>query len=154
MQERGVVTRVIAPDVVEVSLPTSESCERCRACHRSADGAATIEAAGASGAKPGDSVEVEISARGVVAASFVVYLLPVFSLIAGYVLGSRLIGFFQIRVSEQTGGILCALAFLVASFVVVRWYDGRIRRKGNRLARVTRIIPGDSGGETFSGGQG
>jgi positive regulator of sigma E activity len=154
MQERGVVTRVIAPDVVEVSLPTSESCERCRACHRSADGAATIEAAGASGAKPGDSVEVEISAGGVVAASFVVYLLPVFSLIAGYVLGSRLIGFFQIRVSDQTGGILCALAFLVASFVVVRWFAGRIRRKGNRLARVTRIIPGDSGGETFSGGQG
>ena len=142
MHEQGVVTRVVAPGRVEVVMQSSAACDKCGACHRDAEGAVAIEASDATGAKDGDSVEIEISTGGVVAASFVVYLLPVFFLIAGYVFGSTLIGFFHIRISGEAGGIVSALLFLAASFGVVRWYDGAVRRKGTLQARVTRVISG------------
>lgn len=142
MRERGVVTRVIAPGQVEVTIQASVACDKCGVCHRNAEGAVAVEATDASGAKGGDGVEIEISTEGVVAASFVVYLLPVFFLIAGYVFGSTLISFFHIRISDEAGGIVGSLLFLAASFGVVRWYDASVRRKGTLRARVTKVISG------------
>jgi sigma-E factor negative regulatory protein RseC len=141
MRERGVVTRIIPPDVIEVSLQASEACGRCGACHPGAEGRVCIEAVGGSGVKTGDAVEIEISTGGVVATSFVVYLLPVVFLIAGYIFGSTMAGFFSIRISGETGGIAGALFLLTASFWVVRWYDRHVRRRGTLRARVIRILP-------------
>lgn len=140
MREQGVVTRIIAPGQVEVTLQASAACDRCSACHRNAEGAFAIEASDAAGAKDGDSVEIEISTEGVVAASFVVYLLPILFMIAGYVSGAKLTSFFHIRISDEAGGIVGALLFLAASFLVVRGYDAAVRRKGTLRARVTKVI--------------
>src|SRR5512133_2316910 len=106
MREQGVVTRVIAPGRVELTLQASAACDKCGVCHRNTEGGVTIEANGDAGIKDGDIVEIEISTGGVVTASFVVYLLPVFFLIAGYVFGSTLIDFFHIRISNEAGGIV------------------------------------------------
>jgi len=141
MREQGVVTRVIPPDVVEVSLQASEACGRCGACHPATGGRVGIEAVGVSGVKTGDVVEIEISTGGVVATSFMIYLLPVVFLIAGYIFGSVLVGFFSIRVSGETGGIVGAILFCAVSFGVIRWYDRDVRRRGTLQARVTRILP-------------
>jgi sigma-E factor negative regulatory protein RseC len=141
MREWGVVTRVIPPDAVEVSLEASEACTRCGACHPDTKGRVGIEAVGIPGVKTGDVVEIEISTGGVVATSFVVYLLPVFFLIAGYISGSVLAGLFSIRVSGEMGGIIGAILFCVASFGVIRWYDRDVRRRGTLRARVNRILP-------------
>jgi sigma-E factor negative regulatory protein RseC len=141
MREQGVVTRVIPPDVVEVSLQASEACGRCGACRPASEGRVGIEAAAVPGVKTGDVVEIEISTEGVVATSFVVYLLPVVFLIAGYIFGSVLAGFFSIRVSGEMGGIVGAILFCVVSFGVIRLYDRDVRRRGTLRARVTRILP-------------
>jgi sigma-E factor negative regulatory protein RseC len=141
MREQGIVTRVIPPDVVEISLPASEACGRCGACHPDAEGRVGIEAVAVSGVKIGDAVEIEISTGGVVKTSFMVYLLPIVFLIAGYMLGSALTDFFSISVPGETGGILGALFLLTASFWVVRRYDRHIRSRGTLRARVIRILP-------------
>jgi sigma-E factor negative regulatory protein RseC len=141
MREQGVVTRVIPPDLIEVSLQASEACGRCGACHPNTAGRVGIEAVAISGVKTGDVVEIEISTGGVVATSFVVYLLPVVFLIAGYIFGSTLAGFFSIRISGETGGIAGALFLLTVSFWVVRRYDRHVRRRGTLRARVIRILP-------------
>jgi sigma-E factor negative regulatory protein RseC len=141
MREQGVVTRIIPPDVIEVSVQTSEACGRCGACHPGTEGRVCIEAVGGSGVKTGDVVEIEISTGGVVATSFVVYLLPVVFLIAGYIFGSKLAGFFSIRISGETGSIAGALFLLTVSFWVVRRYDRHVRRRGTLRARVIRILP-------------
>ena len=141
MHEQGIVTRVIPPNVVEVSLKASEACGRCGACHPQTEGRVGIEAVAVSGVKTGDAVEIEISTGGVVTASFVVYLLPVVFLIAGYIFGSALAGFFSIGISGETGGITGALFLLAVSFWVVRRYDRHVRRRGTLRARVIRILP-------------
>jgi len=141
MREQGVVTRIIPPDRVEIAMPTSEACGHCGACNRDREGGNCIEAWTAAPLKEGDRVEVEIATGGVVAASLVVYLLPLLFLTAGYVFGSLLADVFPIRVSNEAGGILCAFVFLATSFLVVRWYDRRVKRKGTLQARVTGIFP-------------
>jgi sigma-E factor negative regulatory protein RseC len=142
MREQGVVTRLIPPDAVEVSLQASEACGRCGACHPASEGRVGIEAAALPGLREGDGVEIEISTGGVVAASFVVYLLPVLFLIAGYVLGSRLAGFIAGGLSGESGGIVGAMVLFAASFGIVRRYDRHVRRRGTLRARVIRILPG------------
>jgi sigma-E factor negative regulatory protein RseC len=141
MREQGFVTRVIPPDVVEISLPASEACGRCGACHSNAEGRVGIEAVAISGVKIGDAVEIEISTGGVVKTSFMVYLLPIVFLIAGYMFGSAMTDLFSIPVSGETGGILGALFLLTVSFWVVRRYDRHVRRRGTLRARVVRILP-------------
>ena len=141
MREQGVVTRVIPPDAVEVSLQASEACGRCGACHSASEGQVCIEAVAVPGVKTGNVVELDISTRGVVATSFVVYLLPIVFLIGGYIFGSVLAGFFSIKVSGERGGIVGAIIFCAVSFGVIRWYDRDVRRRGTLRARVTRILP-------------
>jgi sigma-E factor negative regulatory protein RseC len=140
MREQGVVTRVIPPDAVEVSLKASEVCGRCGACRPHAEGRVGIEAAAIAGVKTGDAVEIEISTGGVVATSFVVYLLPVVFLIGGYIFGSVFADFFSFRIADETGGIAGAVLFFAVSFWIVRWYDRDVRRRGTLRARVTRIL--------------
>jgi len=146
MLEQGVVRKIISPDIVEISLKKKESCHKCRACNDDGAEAVSIEAHNAAGAKAGDCVEIEISTRGVVAASSIVYLLPIAFLLAGYACGSAWSRFFYDSNSESLG-ILCALAFLAASFMVVRYYDRRVRRKGNLRAQVLRIMTGSEGAD-------
>jgi len=144
MLEQGVVRKIISPDTVEVSLKKTESCHKCRACNDDGAGAVSIEAGNAAGAKVGDCVEIEIPTGGVVAASSIVYLLPIAFLLAGYLCGSLWSRFFYDSDSEGLG-VLCALAFLAASFVAVRHYDRRVRRRGSLRAQVLRILIGPEG---------
>jgi sigma-E factor negative regulatory protein RseC len=141
MREQGVVTRVIPPNIVEVSLQASEACGRCGACHPDSKGGICIEATAVAGVKTGDKVEIEISTGGVVTASFVVYLLPIVFMIAGYLLGSAAAGFSSLPVSGETGGIAGAILLLAVSFWFVRRYDRHIRRQGTLRAKVTRVLP-------------
>lgn len=141
MVEQGVVTKVIPPDVVEVSLQASAACGRCGACHPASEGRVGIEAVAVPGVKAGDAVEIEISTGGVVATSFVVYLLPVFFMIGGYVAGSFIAGLLSLGISGEAGGIGGAALFCAASFAVIRWYDRGVRRRGSLRARVVRILP-------------
>jgi sigma-E factor negative regulatory protein RseC len=140
MREQGVVSRIVSPGVVEVVFRTSEACKGCCACHRDAEGKTSLNAASFAGVKTGDLVEVEIPTREVVTASFVVYLLPVLSLMLGYLVGSAFAGLFHSRFSGETAGMVCAFIFFAFSFLGVRWYDGHILRKGTLQARVTGIL--------------
>jgi sigma-E factor negative regulatory protein RseC len=143
MRERGVVARFVSAGIVEVSLEPSEACGRCGACHRDQAGSASIEAVDAFGAKQGDTVEIEISTQGVVAASFVVYLLPVVFLIAGYGIGSMTAAFAPLPFSGEAAGIAGAVLFFAVSFIVIRWYDRGVSRRGTLRAAVTKVLSTD-----------
>jgi len=139
MLEQGLVKKVISPGIVEISLKKAESCRQCKTCCESGADDVSIEASNAAGAREGDAVEFEISTSGVVAASFVVYLVPVIFLIAGYIGGSFLSRRLY-NVASEGMSVFCAFVSLAASVLVVRFYDRRVRRKGNLQARVLRVV--------------
>lgn len=86
MIERGIVVGSGA-EGVSVRVEASEACGGCGHCGRSGSGMLMTDVLDALGARPGDTVEVELSAKGNMLAGVFVYALPVAGLLLGYVLG-------------------------------------------------------------------
>lgn len=143
MTETGRVVSVNA-DAAVVAMRRSQACDKCGMCMASGDGREILLLArnGAS-AEPGDAVEIEISPGKVLVAAFALYLLPVLMTILGFVVGNSVAGGSE----DSFLPIGLAVVFLVVSFVGVWLFDLRIRRTSRRDAVVTRVIPGDDGGD-------
>lgn len=139
MREIGCVISVKG-DIVVVSMPMSGDCERCGACSLGGDGReALLMARNAAGAGEGDMVEIEIAAGRVVAAAFIVYMIPVLMSIVGFAVGSALS-----RGSETANlPIVMAVIFVVASFFGVWLYDKRLRRTERNEAVAVRVLSED-----------
>jgi sigma-E factor negative regulatory protein RseC len=141
MTEVGRVVSVSA-EVTVVAMRRSQACEKCGMCLSSGDGSETLLLArNAAEAKPGDTVEIEISSGRVLVAAFALYLLPVLMTILGFVVGNSVAGGSE----ESFLPIGMAVAFLVVSFVGVWLFDMRIRRSERRDAVVTRVLSGEDG---------
>lgn len=133
MKEQGIITKVVSGKVVEVAVKKNEACAKCGLCHEKEEGLMAIEAINEIGARREDMVEIEIPLQEVVKGSVVVFLLPVFFLVTGYLFGLSLTG-------REGWGILCSLVFLFFSFYVIRWYDKNVQQKGNLRAKIVRIV--------------
>jgi sigma-E factor negative regulatory protein RseC len=90
------------------------------------------------GAKIDDVVEIGVGEGGLVAASFIVYILPIAALFIGAGLGTWIAG----RIGIPNGGIsaLMGLAFLAAGFVTIRLMDPYLGKKKTLRPRIIRIV--------------
>ncbi len=140
MKEKGVVTRRISEKLVEVAFPRSEACAKCRACHDAGEGMVAIEAVDEVGAKRGDEVEIEIPSEEIIRGSVVVFFIPIFFLIAGYLLGSALARSLGFPQWEEAMGVIAAVLALLLSFYVVKWYDKNIQEKEALRARIIKVL--------------
>lgn len=139
LKEVGQVVSVSEGAAV-VAMRASGECEKCGLCMKSTDGKdVLLLAKNDVGARSGDRVEIEINPGRVIAAAFIVYMVPVVMTIVGYLLGSRISGG-----SDESGlPIAVAVIFLVASFIGVWLYDLRIRKNDRREATVLRVMDED-----------
>ena len=133
MKENGIVSKVISDRLAEVAFQRSAACEKCRACRIAGEGMVAVTAVNEVGAKQNDIVEIEVPTETMVVSSLVVFLLPVFFLIVGYLLG--------LAVGEKFALPFAFLA-LAASFFIIVWFDRNIAQKERIGARITRIISG------------
>lgn len=146
MKEKGCVVSV-KDDAAIVAMPMSKECESCGACLISSEGKEVVLLArNEAEAAEGDMVEVEIAAGRVVAAAFIIYVIPLLMTIVGFLLGNNIA---EGDPNSQLP-IVFAVLFLVGSFVGVWLYDMRLRRVERREAVVTRILAQD---ETEAGGR-
>jgi len=132
MKEQGVITRIISGNIVEVAFERSPACEKCKLCHDLERGMVRVEAVNNIGAKREDIVEIEIPSSEMVKGSIVVFLLPIFFLAAGYLIGSALSG------GNEAVGVISGILFLGLSFLAIRWYDTNIQEKEALRARIIR----------------
>lgn len=139
MREEGCVVSV-KDEAAIVAMPISKECESCGACLMAGSGKELLLlATNTAGASEGDRVEVEIASGRVIAAAFIIYMIPILLTIVGFLIGSAIAGG-----SEDSGlPIVLAVVFLVASFIGVWLYDLRLRRVERRQAVITRIIGRD-----------
>jgi sigma-E factor negative regulatory protein RseC len=142
MKEQGIITKVIAGNIVEVALRKSAACTKCGCCHELQENLVGLESVNEIAARPGEIVEIEIPTQAVVTGSLMIYLLPVFLLIFGYLFGSASVRAMGWSDSVEIAGVVSAFLFLAASFFVVRWYDQNIERKQAMRAKIIRIIKG------------
>lgn len=139
MREIGRVATV-KRDAAVVSMPMSGACKRCGVCMVSGDGREVLLLAKNDvGAEEGEYVEIDISAGRVISAAFIIYMVPVFLTIAGFVFGHWLTGGDE----ESILPIVLAIAFLVCSFIGVALYDAKLRSVERHEASIVRVLGED-----------
>ena len=140
MREQGIITKIISGKIVEVAFKRSDACAKCRLCHDVAEGMTAIEAIDAIGARIDDIVEIEIPSEEVVKSSLLIFLMPIFFLIGGYLVSAALMRAMGIAEAFEAISVVAALAAFAASFYVVRWYDKRVEQKAALRAKIIKIL--------------
>jgi len=145
LREEGVIVGVEG-ERVRVRIERSDACSRCRVCVPMGDGSMVIEAKNARGAGVGDRVRIEVDDSRHLRAAFMVYILPLIGLIAGYLTGTALAG------SEKVGFLLGA-GVLMVIFLLLHCYDRKVGTRDQSWPEVVERLtdrPGlHCGGNTY-----
>ena len=124
--EEGEVT-ALHGNRATVKIQAGKGCERCRLCTPVSDTEMIVEASFSSQVQIGDRVVLGFHPGIIVQSAFILYLIPLISLILGYYVGKLL---FRPLIMpgpgrEELFPALTSLVFLFASFVPIRLYDRR-----------------------------
>lgn len=139
--EKGTVVS-LRGDRAIVRTTRSAACEGCtshQACDQVSDAEMLVEAVNNVKAAVGDNVILEVPDATFLAGSFLVYLVPIISLVIGVFVGSR-VGDAH-GWDNETTGFLFGIAFLGASLMAVRAYGNKkFSSDASLLPRVTGIL--------------
>lgn len=139
MEEVGKVVG-IKDDMVTVEVERSAACQGCRACRLSTGGKMLTEARNLVGAGIGDRVRVEIAPKAFLTATFVVFMIPLILLVAGFILGSFLAFLFNRPAYSQGMGVFFGFVFLALSLLIVRAVDRRATKTRKLQPIITQVI--------------
>jgi sigma-E factor negative regulatory protein RseC len=124
MGETGVVVGVQGEQAL-VELEASKECESCGACLYTETGRMVAPIANSLKAGVGDVVRISIEPKLVLAAAFIVYMMPIIFFFLGYGV-SMWLGR-VLNQAPETFGMVGGGLFLIASFVLVRHLDKRAK---------------------------
>lgn len=120
MDETGVVERLFGDKIV-VRIRRASACgENCASCGGSCSAFQDVTALNKSGAGVGDTVTLHMPSSRVLAAAFLVYILPLAVLFAGYAAA------YSISHSEGIS-ILVGVLVMALSFALIRAADKRLK---------------------------
>ncbi len=138
--EEGTVIRVHASAAWVKTIKTSacESCEAKSSCHTLGGGnEMEIEAVNEIGAKIGDHVVIGFETASLLKVSFLVYMLPIFFMILGAVIGKELAHAYNY--DESSISAIFACFFFAVAFLLIRFTGKRISTRDEYKARIIRI---------------
>jgi sigma-E factor negative regulatory protein RseC len=123
MQQRVKVISCNPNGTAQVSVVRQSACSGD--CHKCAGCGSTKQtmlftAHNAIGAKPGDAVVVESDTGTVLKGAMLLYVLPLITFLAGYIVGENLWG----------QGILVSIAGFVLGMAPIKFYDRHLAKKG------------------------
>ena len=139
ISEQGIVEKIHKNNAT-IKVMRSSACKHCSskdACNVS-DKNVLIEVKNSLNAKEGDQVEVSVPEGTFIKLSLMVYMFPIFALLAGAFLGNYLSALWHTDQSA-TAAITGAL-FLIASFLCLKLYDKKKNIGDKYSPRMTRII--------------
>lgn len=142
MREVGLV--VDTQDIsANVKIDRKTACGNCKGCGlgSSDDKSITIQALNQAGAKKGDYVEVDMEAPSVVKAAFIIYTIPLLSLIVGIFISNFLFGF--LGVESEIGSLAVGILFMALALMVIKLNEPKIK-KSNQYNPVIVSISGEN----------
>ncbi len=104
-----------------------------------------VEAHNVIGAKVGDKVRVVTSSKSFLKSSFMLYIVPLISLVIGGIIGQVLGERLDTGLNPNLLSAIFGSAFLVGAFLIIRVGTRALPRE-NYMPRITEILPED---ETF-----
>ncbi len=141
MDEIGIVKSVDGVTAKVIFSRKSSCCESCEkeTCDIPEDGIET-EAINAAGAKVGQRVKVVMRSYTFVKGAMVIYVLPVFALIAGAILGKIYLPLFWGGVDSDLLAALAGFLTLFASLILVKIISNRMDKKTENKSVIESII--------------
>jgi positive regulator of sigma E activity len=137
MNEKAIVIGLDG-DSASIEVIRTKACGSCKMCDSLDQSKMIGKAVNRANAKVGDAVSVEIVEGSLIGAAAIVYLFPLAMFFSGYAI------FYQLAKildgPKDISGFIGAALMLVAAFVIVMFYDKRIKRKGKFQLTITRVF--------------
>jgi sigma-E factor negative regulatory protein RseC len=133
--EQGTVVEV-RDHQAKIELRPGDECAHCCAgfmCKSGNGGLRYFEVENAAEAQIGDVVEIYLPSQNVFLSAFLVYIVPLIALVAGYVIGKAASG-------SENVGIIAAVLALVAAYLSLRVVDSRVARASKWRPVMRRVI--------------
>jgi sigma-E factor negative regulatory protein RseC len=141
-EERGVVESVSNDGWACVVTERRDACSGCGASHCCASFASnskmSVKALNRAGARRGDEVSLSLSSARVVKTAFILYLIPIFGLMAGALAGPTVAP--HIGLTPTGGAILFALGGLALSFAIIVLLSRSSSSRQRLTPIITRVI--------------
>jgi len=124
-----------------------EHCGRCGGIFGQADRKDhLVEVKNTLPAKVGQRVYIEADSRQVLFVAFVLYMIPLFALIAGIAGWLYLAPLLGVQGNQDLPAIGAGLVLLALVFCCIRWWDRRVKKSGRYRPEITGLA-GDENGE-------
>ncbi len=138
MIQTGIV-KEISKNTAQVEIKRSSACgESCASCGLCPGQRAIVNAANTMGVHVGDTVMIDMADKRVLSAAFLVYIVPIIAIIAGYFTGEAVFG-------GEEYAILAGFVFFAAAFAVIICTDKR--RKEKYTPRIVEIKESEHDGD-------
>ena len=150
MKQYGYVVKRLDEEKVLVKARRHTACKSCGKCggaqKDNTSNEAVVEARDPLGVSPGTEVTLEADSKTVLLGAFLVYLLPVLALIIGLAAGIELAVALEVPGNPDLWGLLWGLVLMTAIFLLLRWRDNKIKKRGKFEIKITGILDNGSGG--------
>lgn len=123
--------------ILTIVFERPAACENCNGCLSKQ--CVNLEIAGT--AAVGDTVEVELPDKSVVASSAIAYLLPLGMLLAGLLLGNPLRALLQISMNADLFAAAAGVVCLLIGVAIVYIIDRRLRNRRDWQPRIVAVHP-------------
>ena len=140
--EEGVVTG-IEESFALVKVVRKAACAHCPSagsCHIESNRAMLVRAQNVAGAQIGQRVKLSIPPGSVLAASFLLYLVPLFGLVFGAVFGKLVVAPLFVNLSSELLAAGIGLLTMAGVFFGIRFYDRHRRQKEKYVPKIIQII--------------
>jgi positive regulator of sigma E activity len=132
VRESGVIISTHA-GIARIELYKNEKCSECKACLFTQDHKSYIEVDNSVDAHQGDIVEVEIKPSKFVGYSFLVFIMPIIFMVAGYTITYQLTAAENISIIISFAGLLC-------SFLLLKGIDKIIGSRNKGCFRIVCLL--------------
>ncbi len=130
MFQSGIVKKTSGKNA-DVEITRSSACaENCASCGLCPGKTAVVTAANDVGAAAGDTVVIDMADSKVLGAAFLVYIVPVITLIAGYLIGEAISG-------KESAGIVTGFILMILTFAAIILTDKK--RRNRYTPRIVKI---------------
>ena len=136
----GIVTKIYSSSAW-VKCTKSAACESCTAkgfCDTGEGLDVEVEAINAIGAKVNDRVTINFETSSLLKVSFLVYMIPVLSLILGVIVGDKIALIFNY--DQSIFSVLAGFLFVFAAFFFVKAKGKELSKKDVYQPKIIRIL--------------
>lgn len=140
--EEGIVTAIDGSYAL-VRVVRKAGCAHCPSagsCHIEADRTMIVKARNVAGAKIGQRVQLFIAPALILAASFLLYLVPLFGLIAGAIAGKIFLTQVFPRLSPELLAAGSGLVTMSGIFAGIRFYDRYRKSKERFMPQIVQVL--------------